>query len=536
MTSRLTKELAEKRFLTEGFGPRQKYWFGFLGALLLGLVFALLDGTGRPLTGWLAYSLLAVAGLLSTLWLEGRLTADRKIRRAALTAYFVRLGFGLFLLLMLPVAGYQDSQITQAGYVFKDAYYRDTQAWDLVTYSQPVLSAFQGKYTGDQYGGLLALIAMLYRYLSPDVHRPLLILFVNAMVTAWGVLFLWKGARDWFGKSVALLAAWIFALYPESVLLGSSQMREPFIFSGIAIAFFALTEMRKNQRGWVGWLALAALILFMIHPPSGLAALVLFFLVWLLDPHRRISPRRMAIFAGFLLLAAAIVIYFWTSLPSLQGSGPGNVILTWLQHNFLYQSHLLERASGVIQKMLQDTAGQYKLAIVLGYGLAQPVLPAAIVEPAAWIWKFIGIPRALGWYLLAPLLGYALIAAIRAKENDRRRQLIVLSLAIWIWILIAAAAGGGDQWDNGRYRTYFISLEAVLAAWAWTWARARKDSWLARILLVEAAFVSVFTVWYLGRYELPAVHLTIWTSIALALVLGAIVLAGSWLWERRRLR
>jgi hypothetical protein len=241
------------------------------------------------------------------------------------------------------------------------------------------------------------------------------------------------------------------------------------------------------------------------------------------------------VFAGLLILALVIVVYFWTNLPSLQGAGPGNVFLTWLQNNFNYQSHLLERASGVIQKMLQDTAGQYKLAIVLGYGLAQPVLPAAIVEPSAWIWKSIGIFRALGWYLLAPLLGYALIASFRAKENDRRAQLITLSLAIWAWILIAAAAGGGDQWDNGRYRIYFIALEAVLAAWAWTWARARKDAWLARILLVEAAFVSAFTLWYLGRYVAPAIHLEIWTTIALALVLGTLVLAGSWLWQRRRL-
>jgi hypothetical protein len=294
--------------------------------------------------------------------------------------------------------------------------------------------------------------------------------------------------------------------------------------------------MRKDHRGWLVWLALAAFILFFIHPPSGLAALVLLLLIWLLDPHRKVSPRRLLVFSGLLVVAVLIVAYFWTNLPSLQDAGPGNIILTWLQNNFNYQSHLLERASGVIQKMLQDTAGQFKLLIVLGYGLAQPVLPAAIVEPGAWIWKLIGIPRALGWYLLAPLLGYALIASFRAKENDRRGQLVTLSLAIWVWILIAAAAGGGDQWDNGRYRIYFISLEAVLAAWAWTWARARKDAWLARIFLVEAAFVSVFTLWYLGRYVASAIHLTIWTSIALALVLGAAALAGSWLWEQRRSR
>jgi hypothetical protein len=52
-----------------------------------------------------------------------------------------------------------------------------------------------------------------------------MIVLLGAVAAACGTLLLNKAASTWFGPAVGATGAWIFALYPESVLLGSSQMR-----------------------------------------------------------------------------------------------------------------------------------------------------------------------------------------------------------------------------------------------------------------------------------------------------------------------
>ena len=96
-----------------------------------------------------------------------------------LTAFVVRLAAGVTLQLVLPVAGY-DEEVQKAGYVFFDAYQRDGQAWELASSGQSLTTAFRGEgFISDQYGGLLALSAATYRLLSPDLHRPALILILD---------------------------------------------------------------------------------------------------------------------------------------------------------------------------------------------------------------------------------------------------------------------------------------------------------------------------------------------------------------------
>ena len=62
----------------------------------------------------------------------------------------------------------------------------------------------------------------------------------------------------------------------------------------------------------------------------------------------------------------------------------------------------------------------------------------AIPLGAAPVMRWIGLFRALGWYALAPFLVYSVLAAFRAKDENRRFQLIFLSLAVWVWAIIAA--------------------------------------------------------------------------------------------------
>ena len=91
----------------------------------------------------------------------------------------------------LPIYGHADAD-DRAGYVFTDAHTRDNQAWKLATSEHPIVDAFSKNYASDQYGGLLAFNTLIYRYLSPDAQRPLMLILFSAFFAALGVPFLWK--------------------------------------------------------------------------------------------------------------------------------------------------------------------------------------------------------------------------------------------------------------------------------------------------------------------------------------------------------
>ena len=88
----------------------------------------------------------------------------------------------------------------------------------------------------------------------------------------------------------------------------------------------------------------------------------------------------------------------------------------------------------------------------------------------------------------------------KVNGSRERNELILLAVVVWAWIVISSMRGGGDQWDNPRHRAIFLPWTALLAGWAWVWARKNRDSWLWRWAVVEAIFVLVFTEWYLSRY------------------------------------
>jgi len=418
-----------------------------------------LDGANW-LRGWLAYSLLLGIGVGSLAYAWRMLTPDRLAASAAITAFILRLAIGAALTLLLPVVGYANNAEHQAGYVFTDAYNRDHQAWELATSAEPLSAAFSGEYESDQYGGLLGLSAFLYRFISPDAHRSMLPLTLNASAAAWGVLLLWKATRGWFGVQTAAFAAWAFAIYPESVLLSSSQMREALIIPAVAITLYGYAQLQTRQRRWWLWLTISALILFPIQPLAGFAAFGVLAGFWLFDPDslQGRSHRRSLLTAGIILAIGAVVLLvagaILANLPSVQGAGPFGALLTWLRNNFTFQSYLAERASGMLQKLLDGTPEALDWLVILVYGIAQPVLPAMVGDPgAAWIMRLIGVLRAAGWYALAPFLVYAVMGILRLRDNTRRWQMLWLSLVGWTWIAISALNAGGDQWDNPRYRT-----------------------------------------------------------------------------------
>jgi hypothetical protein len=165
------------------------------------------------------------------------------------------------------------------------------------------------------------------------------------------------------------------------------------------------------------------------------------------------------------------------------------------------------------------------------YGLLQPVLPAVLVEPAQPFWQAVGILRALGWYLLLPFLAFAPFSAGTLPEGQRPR-LRWLAFFIWVWMLIAAVRGGGDQWDNPRYRVILLVWMAMLAAQAFFAVKSAAARWFWRIVAVEVIILLVFGHWYSWRYLNFGYNLGIRNTLALAIGLSVLVVAGDWLWQR----
>jgi hypothetical protein len=343
-----------------------------IAVLLAGLILSLLDGSDRWLAGWLAYTLLLSLSALILLWASKGLKTSSLASKIALGAFLLRLGAGVALIILLPVAGHQTSEVSLAGYVFKDAHIRDVQAWRLASSSGSLLSAFSGSFSGDQYGGMLAISAAVYRYLSPDSHRPALILIMTALAASVGVLFLWKATKMWMNESVANLAGIIFAFYPESILLGGSQMREAFIISSAAIAFYGLQQMHQERnQGWV-WIGLALLVLLFFHPPTALAVFIVLFGLWLLRQKGGLSWKPVAIFSIILILALVIVISVWSSLPSLEGTNPVNYILHLVSQQLQFPVLPTRAGIGLDPKIIPPGGG----AIVAGCGRILRTHPA----------------------------------------------------------------------------------------------------------------------------------------------------------------
>ena len=524
----------------------------------VGVVLALLSGgtfrqaqDGAWWGGWLAYSALLVPGLwmLAALWRWAG--GGRRLAVIVAVALILRLACGVALTLLLPSFG-NDNPEQNAGYLFYDAFKRDTQAWDLASSDRPITKAFRGRiFTSDQYGGLLASSALVYRYLSPDYHRQVLVILLGALVAAMGIPLLWRAAVEMTplqptsppsplpegeGRrgegGLALAAAWILAVYPESVLQGSAQMREPFLITFTACMLWGFLAIRRLHlpSGWA-WLGGGLLGLILFSPGMALANLVILG-GWLLieGGKRRVSW----------LLGGGLVVVFVLALLSLSanwaqaapGRGTLDVIVRWVQATLHWNIYSLDQSSGMVQYLFRSMPPGLRLPFIAGYGVLQPVLPSALIEPTIPLWRIVGTLRAAGWYALLPLLVYGVIAAFKTDDPAQRRLWLWLVATVWVWILISALRGGGDQWDNPRYRAILLPWQALVAGYAWVFWLGARDRWLPRILVLELIFLSTFTIWYAGRYySLPV--LNFWQYVVIVLLAGGGLLVADVLREQR---
>lgn len=512
---------------------------GTVIALLLLLAFGLawVSSNFNDLESWAAFFgiLVITAGLL---WLGWKaVESDKQLSLPGWLAWLLvgaallRLVAGMVWVVALPRWGYA-SPVEQAGYIMSDAATRDQGAWRLSQSEKPLWTAFRDYPQYDQYGGLLFLSALLYRYLGITAHYSLLIVVMTASFSALSVLFTWAFVRRLWSEQAAAIAAWLVALFPEAVLLGSSHMREAFIMTLVAAAFYGLVRFWQD-RSWQGILwVLAALVLTMPFSPAFTALLLVMLMILGLafDNGRLLHSRWLWI--AMACLAIGVLVGLWLSWRRFAPPGvsdPLSLMTWWLQQTARWQAVFVRRASDMIRRVLNVTPEWSHPFLLVGVGVAQPFLPAALVDNAALIWRGIAIWRAVGWTLLLPLLIVAPLAAIARK--DRRAIKLVLSLLVWWGILLASFRSGGDLWDNPRYRVTFLAPQVAVAAWVLTEQWRQPNPWLRRIVISFLFILGWFLPWYLARYTgLDWPEVGVFKTLGLGL--ASAVLYILWEWSR----
>mgnify|MGYP000847462728 FL=1 len=546
------------------FNLRDLFWSVPL-SLALGAGMSALQ-PGDWVIGWLAFSFVFLLSFtvltMAVRWggasttasasLRPPLSANKMLLWMVAIAFVLRLSVSVGLYLSLPVDGY-DEPDDNAGYVFTDAHRRDTQSWDLADSDRKIVNAFSQKYAYDQYGGLLAFGALVYRYLSPDVQRPLLLVLLSAFIAALGIPFLWKAASLQWNEKVAQAAGWIFALYPESVLLGGAAMREPYLmtFSTFVLWGFVSWHLRAERSdpneersrhlpwravpgsAWI-WVGLGLLGMLLVSPAVALVTLVIL-AGWIFFssekgrlPWWAVVVVLIIFVAGLFLLSAAV-----NRQGNLGGGTPVGVLGSFLREVNKWGMHQIESGSGWVQKLFDEMPAWMRLPFVMIYGVFQPVLPAALVEPTTLTWRILGIFRAVGWYALLPALLFAGLPGAGSGSAGERKVWLWLWAVAWAWVLFTALRGGGDQWDNPRYRTILFLWQALLAGQAWVWWRETCNPWFTRVLLGELAFLAVFSQWYASRYFHWGGQMGFGGMVGLILGLWALIGVGGWWWDRR---
>ena len=138
---------------------------------------------------WLSYGILLLigSGIIYLGWLAlKREEAPSKLLLIVLVGLLLRLAVGVALYEGLPKWGY-DEKAQRAGYVYWDAFKRDNDAYAIARSDKPILQASTSDVISDQYGGLLALSAFIYRY-SPAVgHHPLLVVVPLAAISSLAI-------------------------------------------------------------------------------------------------------------------------------------------------------------------------------------------------------------------------------------------------------------------------------------------------------------------------------------------------------------
>ncbi len=442
-------------------------------------------------TGWLVFSLVILLGLAALVALWRWAGGGRTLAWIIALAFLLRLATGIALTTLLPVYG-SDSEQSKDGYIFTDSWRRDRDAWALAKSDFSILSGLRNEeFSGDQYGGLMAVSAFAYRYLSPDAHRPMLIILMAALVSAMAIPFLWKAVAVAWGVRIAIPAAWILALYPESILLGSSQMREPFLITFIAMTIWGFVDWFKNHQrsGWA-WFAVGIAGMLLFSPGVALLALIMSVgWYWFSGEHRRFSRWILAtitvVFIVGIFLVSSVL-----SETTLSAANPYSVITTWFYDAAKWDLYLLTESSGMVQYLLGVLPKPLHAPFFwLGMALPSHVLPANLFEPTIVISRIYWQPARHRMVCVVASASLWLNGGVEMLQSSRPQGVAV----VWFRHLGLDCAGSPSEpaLTSGTIpATVSIMLpwQAMFAAYAWSFWREVRDRWLPRIVAVEVSF------------------------------------------------
>jgi hypothetical protein len=489
-----------------------------------GIITALMERNSW-LYGWFISSILLGVSFAVLYFLWKKAGSAKMLGWMIAVAFFLRLGLGVGLMTALPVIGY-DTEQQKAGYVFFDAFRRDFQAMDITSSNKPIISVFSKQYATDQYGGYLGLSVFTYRVLSNGDFRPHLMLIFSALASAIGVPFIWMILKRIGDGRWQKFAGWWYVLYPQAVLMGASQMREPYLITFVTIVFWAALEWQHTGIKPIWPWLLASLAGMLVFSPGVAVTSIVIIAGWLWIDRSKKDVPLWVFLVGFMVLVIGIIAlaYGLARQDHFVKDSPLQIIFNWLKNAAAWDMSVTHGASGQIQFQLKSLPDWMAMPFILLYGILQPVLPATIMDPAAWIWRLLSTWLALGWYLLIPVLAYGAISVFFERETRIRNKMLWLGLVIWSWILFCSLRAGGDQWDNPRYRTILLVFIVIFAAWAWEQAKHHRFVWLKRIVLMEGAFLVFFLQWYAARYYQVFGKLPFFTMILI--IFGLFLLIG----------
>jgi hypothetical protein len=441
----------------------------------------------------------------------------------------LRLVVGVLWFTALPEWGH-GTEGEMAGYVMSDAFHRDTSAWKLAQSGKPLSAAFTDYRLADQYGGLLFISSVIYRWFGGNLHKPLMMVVLTASFSGLSIPFIWAFTRRLWDESAAKVASWILFLYPEAVLLGSSQMREAFLMTLTCMALYGLLVYWQDRKlAGIGWVVGVLLVCFPISSLFTVMLLGVLIAMLVILGHARImrSWTLWLIIGCLTLIGIGGVWLFGDRFYPGGASNPVVLIREWLQYAAKWEARTAAISSGWLDKVFRGSPEWMNVWIILGYGTVQPFLPAALIAIGNWVWRMIAIWRAIGWTFVLMLLLYA---PLRAAQKIRAQYIAGgLSFLVWAGILLSAYRGGGDQWDNPRYRVVFVGLQIALAGWVWAEQRRNPDPWLRRILVGMGLVFAWFIPWYLRRYSFTFT----WPVVDLfkTLNLGLVSAILYWIWD-----
>ena len=452
-----------------------------------------------------------------------------------IAAALIRLAAGVLWFAGLPSWGY-GSDVELGGYIMADAHARDTAAWAVSQSDVSLFSAIDENRQVDQYGGMLFLSGLGYRYIGGEHHQPLLMIILTASISSLAILFSWAFAARLWGEKAAQIAAWVVALFPDAILLGSSHMREAFLMTLVASAVYGLVRyIQDRNKAGLAWLFGSLLLMLPFSPPiAGVFLLMIIILALTMDGwHVLRQTRFWLILAGIALVAGIGIWLAWEQIAPEGINNPVALVAWWFRESARWQAYFVKRSSQLIRRIINTTPDWVNTPILVGYGVLQPFLPGALLDQGLPIWKGIAIWRSVGWTLMLPFLLVVPILLIKLQEN--RKLLTGLAIVVWMGILIAAFRSGGDLWDNPRYRVVFIGLQAGLVAWVWYSQRESKNPWLWRMILGLGIILAWFIPWYLQRsdqiiWPVDNVFLTLGLGVASVVI----AFTALYLWGRSK--